>query len=111
MSTTSINIGNAKNVPISLVKPASEMIKNTIAIKLNTIAAIAVAFFFLYFSGDALNDEIDAAFNAIATAPLMLLNMEYADQQILGPAPIGIVAMVPMIVLAVLISFKTTKSK
>ena len=51
------------------------------------------------------------AFNAIATAPLMLLNMEYADQQILGPAPIGIVAMVPMIVLAVLISFKTTKSK
>jgi len=51
------------------------------------------------------------AFNAIATAPLMLLNMEYADQQILGPAPIGIVAMVPMIVLAVLISVKTTKSK
>ena len=51
------------------------------------------------------------AFNAIVTAPLMLLNMEYADQQILGPAPIGIVAMVPMIVLAVLISFKTTKSK
>lgn len=51
------------------------------------------------------------AFNAIATAPLMLLNVEYADQQILGPAPIGIVAMVPMIVLAVLISVKTTKSK
>ncbi|MBE6887281.1 MAG: CPBP family intramembrane metalloprotease [Ruminococcaceae bacterium] len=51
------------------------------------------------------------AFNAIATAPLMLLNMEYADQQIIGPAPIGIIAMIPMILLAVLVSIETTKSK
>ena len=51
------------------------------------------------------------AVNAIATAPIMLLNMEYADQQILGPAPVGIIAMIPMIILAMMVSKKTTKSK
>lgn len=50
------------------------------------------------------------AVNAIATAPIMILNAEYAGQQILGPAPIGIIAMVPMIIVAVIVS-KTTKSK
>ena len=51
------------------------------------------------------------AFNAVATLPMILLNLEYANQQILGPAPIGIIAMLPMIALAVLASFKTTKCK
>ena len=51
------------------------------------------------------------AFNAVATLPMILLNLEYANQQILGPAPIGIIAMLPMIALAVLANFKTTKCK
>ena len=46
------------------------------------------------------------AFNAVGTLPAMLLNTEYADQMILGPAPIGIIAMIPMIVVAVMISRK-----
>ncbi|MBR2029230.1 MAG: CPBP family intramembrane metalloprotease [Oscillospiraceae bacterium] len=47
------------------------------------------------------------AFNAVATLPAMLLNTEYADQMILGPAPIGIIAMIPMIVYALMISRKS----
>ena len=50
------------------------------------------------------------AFNAVATLPAILLNTEYVDQMILGPAPIGIIAMIPMILLAFAVS-KTTKSK
>lgn len=51
------------------------------------------------------------ALNAVAALPVILLNLEYADQMILGPSPMGIVAMIPMILLALLICNNTTKSK
>lgn len=51
------------------------------------------------------------AFNAVATLPVVFLNIQYMDQMILGPAPIGIIAMVPMIIAALLVCKNTTKCK
>jgi len=51
------------------------------------------------------------AFNAVATLPMIVLNVNYINQMTVGPAPIGIVAMMPMIVIAVLVCKNTTKSK
>ena len=46
------------------------------------------------------------ALNAIASLPVMMLNPLYANEMIIGPAPMGILAMVPMIATAVIISVK-----
>ena len=46
------------------------------------------------------------AFNAIAGVTAMVLNTDYADQMILGPAPIGIISMVPMLIIAVVVLSK-----
>lgn len=51
------------------------------------------------------------ALNAIATLPLMAINPIYANEMILGPAPVGIIAMMPMIVLALIICLKNKKAK
>lgn len=51
------------------------------------------------------------ALNAIATLPLMAINPLYANEMILGPAPVGIIAMIPMIVLALIICIKNKKAK
>lgn len=51
------------------------------------------------------------ALNAIATLPLMAINPIYANEMILGPAPVGIIAMIPMIVLALIICLKNKKAK
>ncbi len=48
------------------------------------------------------------AINAAASLPVILLNIKYANQMIIGPSPIGIVAMIPMIILAV-IALKNNK--
>lgn len=46
------------------------------------------------------------ALNAIATLPLAVLNTEYLNEAIIGPAPMGLIAMIPLIAVAVVISFK-----
>lgn len=51
------------------------------------------------------------ALNAIATLPLMAINPIYANEMILGPAPVGIIAMIPMIVLAIIICLKNKKAE
>lgn len=43
------------------------------------------------------------AINGAGTLPLLLLNAEYANQMTVGPAPIGIVAMIPVIVVSVIL--------
>lgn len=47
-----------------------------------------------------------AAFNAIAGVTAMVLNTDYADQMTLGPAPIGIISMLPMLITAVVVLLK-----
>lgn len=49
------------------------------------------------------------AFNAAATAPVLFLNPIYANQMILGPAPHGIVSMIPMLIVAVIILISKNK--
>lgn len=49
------------------------------------------------------------AFNAIAGVTAMVLNTDYADQMTLGPAPIGIISMLPMLIVAVIILVKKDK--
>lgn len=51
------------------------------------------------------------AFNAIATLPVMFLNMDYADQLTVGPAPIGIISLIPMLIAAVMIMAKKPKNE
>lgn len=51
------------------------------------------------------------ALNAIATLPLMAINPIYANEMILGPAPVGIIAMIPTIVLALIICLKNKKAE
>ena len=41
------------------------------------------------------------AINASAALPMMFLNIEYADQMILGPAPVGIISVLPALCFAV----------
>lgn len=43
------------------------------------------------------------ALNAVATLPTVLTKADYLDQLILGPVPIGLIGMAPMLVLAVLV--------
>ena len=50
------------------------------------------------------------AFNAAATVPIILLNVDYINQQIIGPAPVGLIGMIPMAVFVVLVCRKTTNS-
>ncbi len=49
------------------------------------------------------------AINGAGTLPLLLMRAEDADQMLLGPAPLGIIAMIPMIVVAVVMLIKTKK--
>lgn len=44
--------------------------------------------------------------NAIATVPMMVGGSEYLDQMILGPAPMGIISMIPMLIVAVWVLVK-----
>lgn len=46
------------------------------------------------------------AFNAIAGVTQMVLNTDYLDQLTLGPAPIGIISMLPMLIVAGIILLK-----
>ncbi len=47
-----------------------------------------------------------AAFNAIAGVTAMVLHADYLDQLTLGPAPIGIISMLPMLIVAVIVLAK-----
>jgi len=49
------------------------------------------------------------AINGAGTLPLLLMRAEDADQMLLGPAPLGIIAMIPMIVVAAVMLIKTKK--
>lgn len=51
------------------------------------------------------------AINGAGTLPLLLMRAEDADQMLLGPAPLGIIAMIPMIVVAVVMLIKTKKQQ
>lgn len=44
--------------------------------------------------------------NAIATVPMMVGGSEYMDQMILGPAPVGIISMIPMLMVAIWVLVK-----
>ena len=44
--------------------------------------------------------------NAIATVPMMVGGSKYLDQMILGPSPVGIIAMMPLLVVAVWVLVK-----
>ncbi len=46
------------------------------------------------------------AFNAAATMPALLLDTDYMNQLILGPAPVGIISMLPMLIVAVWLLIK-----
>ncbi len=50
-----------------------------------------------------------AAFNAIAGVTFMILNTDYLNQRTVGPAPIGIISMLPMLIVAVIILVKKDK--
>lgn len=49
------------------------------------------------------------AFNCFSTIPLMFLNTDYLDQMILGPAPIGIISVLPALLVAVWVLVKDKK--
>ena len=49
------------------------------------------------------------AINGAGTVPLLLMRAEDANRMLLGPAPIGIIAMIPMIAVAVILLVKTKK--
>ena len=49
------------------------------------------------------------AFNAAATIPVVFLNPEYTDQMIVGPAPNGILSMIPMFLVVGLLLVKKNK--
>lgn len=51
------------------------------------------------------------AFNAAASLPAVLTKVEYADQMILGPAPIGLIGMLPMLALAAGVLLAESKKK
>ncbi len=51
------------------------------------------------------------AINATVGVPVLMLNAEFADQLTIGPLPIGIVAMIPYIVVAILLLVLTRKKK
>lgn len=49
------------------------------------------------------------AINAAASLPLMVLHVDYADQMIIGPTPVGIVSVLPALVFAVFVLLKDKK--
>lgn len=49
------------------------------------------------------------AFNAIAGVTYMILNTDYLNQRTVGPSPIGIISMLPMLIVAVIILVKKDK--
>lgn len=51
------------------------------------------------------------AINATAGVPVLMLNAEFADQLTIGPLPIGIIAMIPYIITAILLLVLTGKKK
>lgn len=51
------------------------------------------------------------AINATAGVPVLMLNAEFADQLTVGPLPIGIVAMIPYIIVAILLLVLAGKKK
>lgn len=51
------------------------------------------------------------AMNATAGVPILMLNAEFADQLTIGPLPIGIVAMIPYIITAILLLVLAGKKK
>ncbi len=46
------------------------------------------------------------AINAAAALPVMVLNVDYADQMIIGPSPVGIISVLPALVFAVIVLMK-----
>ncbi|WP_051538126.1 CPBP family intramembrane glutamic endopeptidase [Butyrivibrio proteoclasticus] len=54
---------------------------------------------------------LHGAVNAAATIPAAITTSESAPYRILGPAPIGLIAGIPMMIVAAIILFKTTKSE
>lgn len=46
------------------------------------------------------------AINAAAALPMMVLNVDYADQMIIGPAPVGIISVLPALIFAVIVLWK-----
>ncbi len=50
------------------------------------------------------------AFNAAATIPVVFLNPEYTDQMIVGPAPNGILSMIPMFLVVGFLFVKKNKA-
>lgn len=51
------------------------------------------------------------AINATVGVPVLMLNAEFADQLTIGPLPIGIVAMIPYIIAAILLLVLAGKKK
>ncbi len=51
------------------------------------------------------------AINATVGVPVLMLNAEFADRLTIGPLPIGIVAMIPYIIVAILLLVLTGKKK
>lgn len=51
------------------------------------------------------------AINATVGVPVLMLNAEFADQLTIGPLPIGIIAMIPYIITAILLLVLTGKKK
>lgn len=51
------------------------------------------------------------AINGFAAVPIMFMEPEYLDQLILGPSPIGIISMLPMLCVAVWILIKDSNKK
>ena len=49
------------------------------------------------------------AINAAAGIPILLLNVEFANQLTVGPLPIGIISMVPYIVVAIVLMARTER--
>lgn len=51
------------------------------------------------------------AINATMGVPVLMLNAEFADQLTIGPVPMGIIAMIPYIITAILLLVLTGKKK
>lgn len=49
------------------------------------------------------------AFNAVASVPMLVLKVEYADQLTLGPMPIGLIGLLPLLAIAALALVRQAK--
>lgn len=51
------------------------------------------------------------AINGTCSAPMLFLNTAYMNQLTIGPLPIGIISMVPMMIVAAVVLFKQREQK